>query len=168
MPTVATPVIFPNGGTFVRSVKVTLSCPTGGATIYYTTDGTEPTTASTRYRKKFKVRGAGNTIVKAIAVKSGFINSAVATATFTRQPVATPMISPNGGTFTGSVQVTLSDVTPTAKIYYTTDGSDPTTGSTRYKTPFTLTGLGTKTVKAKAVKKGYDDSAISSATFILQ
>jgi len=53
-------------------------------------------------------------------------------------------------------------------MYYTTDGTTPTTSSSVY-TPdgFKLTGAGTKIVKAKAFKPGYNDSAVGSATFTI-
>ena len=76
--------------------------------------------------------------------------------------VAQPVFSPTGGTFLGSQEVTLSCETEGAKVYYTLDGNDPTTESTAYTEPFTVTE--TTTVKAIAAK----DNALSSvatATF---
>jgi Chitobiase/beta-hexosaminidase C-terminal domain len=81
---VSTPAFSPNGGTFSRSVDVHIICLTSGATIYYTLDGTTPTTSSNVYTGPITLskRGATKTI-NAIGVKSGLINSAVASATFT-------------------------------------------------------------------------------------
>ena len=55
--------------------EVSISTTTDGATIYYTTDGTEPTTSSTEYTDAFTVSATTN--IQAIAVKTGMINSAV-------------------------------------------------------------------------------------------
>ena len=78
-------------------------------------------------------------------------------------PVFTPT-SPTPTEFPTSQQtVTLECATTGATIYYTTDGSDPTTSSTVYTAPFTVTG-GT-TVKARAYMTGLPESAIFSATF---
>ena len=81
-------MISPSGGTFKKKVKVKLSCASAGATIYYTLDGNDPTTASAIYptNKKFKgikLRGKGLHTVKAMAAASGFNTSTIASATFT-------------------------------------------------------------------------------------
>src|SRR5262249_48260304 len=79
------------------------------------------------------------------------------------QTVATPIISPNGGTFSGSVSVTMQTATSGASIYYTTNGSSPTQSSTLYTGAMTLTS--SAVVKAKAFKSGYIASAEASASF---
>jgi len=79
--------------------------------------------------------------------------------------VATPTISPNGGSYTGSVSVTLQTTTAGASIYYTTNGSTPTQSSTLYSGAFTLTS--NAVVKASAFKSGYNPSSEASATFTI-
>ena len=81
------------------------------------------------------------------------------------QTVDTPLISPAGGTFTtGSTQnVSLVTQLTGTTIYYTQDGSTPTTGSTVYSTPIPVTT--TRTIKAFATKTGYQNSGVASATF---
>ena len=78
---VATPTFSPAAGSFDSPQNVTISCATENATIYYTTDGTMPTTSSTTYSSAIAV--SSTTTIKAIAVKEGMSNSAVATATYT-------------------------------------------------------------------------------------
>lgn len=78
--TLATPTIFPAAGTYVYAQTVYLSS-TPGAAIYYTTDGTTPTTSSTLYTATFSV--AASQTVKAIAVLAGWTNSSVSSTAYT-------------------------------------------------------------------------------------
>ena len=77
----ATPTFNPKAGVYTTTQNVTISTTTDGATIYYTTDGTDPTTNSNAYTAAIPV--STTTTIKAIAVKNGMDNSAVATATYT-------------------------------------------------------------------------------------
>lgn len=72
--TVAAPVIYISGST------ATISCSTSGATIYYTLNGTTPTTSSTQYTGAITLSSACT--IKAIAVKSGMNNSSVASKSY--------------------------------------------------------------------------------------
>jgi lysophospholipase L1-like esterase len=78
---------------------------------------------------------------------------------------ATPTISPNGASSTIPVEVSLATTTPGAAIYYTLDGSTPTSTSNLYSTPFFLSA--SATVTARAFASGYQDSAVNSADFTI-
>ncbi|MBT9332595.1 chitobiase/beta-hexosaminidase C-terminal domain-containing protein [Paracidobacterium acidisoli] len=165
-PAAATPTFTPTGGSFTAAQSVTIADSTTGASIYYTTDGSTPTTSSTLYSAPITV-GTTETL-KAIAVAAGYTSSAVATGTFTITitPVAaTPVFTPKGGTYTAAQSVTISDTTAGASLYYTTDGSTPTTASTLYSTPITVST--NETVKAIAVAGGYTASAVGSAVYTI-
>jgi uncharacterized repeat protein (TIGR03806 family) len=81
------PTINPNGGVFAGSVNVTLVPPDTNATLYYTLDGTLPTTNSLLYSHPFVL--TSNATVEANAFETGFNNSVAATATFTIKPAVT-------------------------------------------------------------------------------
>jgi hypothetical protein len=77
--------------------------------------------------------------------------------------LATPVISPDPGSYSELTQISLSHLAANATIYYTTDGSTPTRGSTRYTEPFGV--VGDVTVKAIAVADGFADSKTMSADY---
>lgn len=157
-PSVSAPVI--SGVTpFETSTSVSMSAESG-AEIRYTLDGTTPGTNSSLYSSAITLNAT--TTVKAIAIKDG-VTSSVANKTFTKS--STPVVnapSISGTTpFETSTQVTMSAESG-AEIRYTTDGSDPTSGSTLYSSAITLNA--TTTVKAIAIKDGVS-SSVASATF---
>jgi hypothetical protein len=145
--TAATPTFSPAAGAYGPSQTVTIASTTPSSTIYYTIDGTGPTTSSTRYTAPITV--ATNQTVRAIATATDYQNSTIAEATYRiNGAAATPTFRPNGGFYTPSTSVTITSTTPSSTIYYTTDGTTPTTSSTRYTAPFTVGS--SQTVKAIA------------------
>jgi hypothetical protein len=78
---VATPTFSPPGGNYTTAQSVTLSTTTASATIRYTLDGSTPTASSTLYSGPIAI--STSTTVNAIGIRSGFANSAVASATYT-------------------------------------------------------------------------------------
>jgi hypothetical protein len=80
-------------------------------------------------------------------------------------PATAPTFSPGSGSYTSTQTVTLSDPTPGAVIYYTTDGSIPSTSSAKYSAPLSI-GTST-TVNAIATASGYANSAVSRATYAI-
>ena len=82
--TVATPEFSVESGEVDSGTSVTISCATDGAKIYYTTDSSDPTAESTEYAGAIIITKA--VTLKAIAVKDGMNNSAVASASYTIKP----------------------------------------------------------------------------------
>ncbi|MEK0314598.1 chitobiase/beta-hexosaminidase C-terminal domain-containing protein [Cohnella sp. 56] len=163
---VATPTFSPAAGTYTSAQSVTISTATSGAAIRYTTDGSTPTSSSTLYTGAINV--ASTQTIKAIALKSGMTDSAVATAAYTiggQQQVATPTFSPAAGTYTSAQSVTIGTATSGAAIRYTTDGSTPTSSSTLYTGAINVAS--TQTIKAIALKSGMTDSAVATAAYTI-
>ena len=163
LPAAATPTFSPATGTYTTTQSVTISDTTSGASIYYTTDGSTPTTSSSLYSSAIAI--SATTTINAIAVASGYSNSAVSSATYTFPVAATPTFTPAPGTYYPSQLVTLGDTTAGATIYYTTDGSTPTTSSTQYAAPINVTA--TTTIKAMATAPAFVQSAVASGTYTI-
>jgi hypothetical protein len=163
--TASAPTISPNGGTFATAQSVTLSSKTQSASIFYTLDGSTPTTASTEYAGPLTI--STDTTIKAIASAPGYLQSSATTVVFTFSSQTAPVtFSPGGGTYGAAQTVTLSDADTSAKIYYTTDGSTPTSASTLYSTPIQVTV--SKTIKAIAIDPALQNSNVTTAAYVIQ
>jgi GH18 family chitinase len=160
----ATPVINPAGGSFATSTSVTLSTSTPNAAIRYTLDGSNPTSSSTGYSAPLTINASRT--VKAATFAAGMATSAIASVAFTIQAqVATPVITPAGGTFTGPAAVAITTATAGATIRYTVNGTTPTSTSPLYSGPLSITA--SATLKATASATGMTDSNVASATFTI-
>jgi len=160
-PTAATPSFSPAAGAVPFPQLVTLSDTTTGATIRYTTNGSAPTASSTKYTAPISVTSAET--IKAIAIATGYTNSAVGSAAYTQATAATPTISPAAGAVAFPQSVTIADTTAGAVIHYTTNGSTPIAGSATYTTAISVTSA--ETIKAIAIATGYANSAVASAAY---
>ena len=122
-----------------------------GASVYYTEDGTEPSTQSNLYSGSFTIDNAAT--IKAIAVHTGFLTSPVAQLAIEQVVTPTSTYNQENGS------ITLSCATEGATLYYTLDGSTPTRNSTLYSGPLTA-GISGKTIKVLAVKDNMLNSGI--------
>ena len=145
--------------------QVTITTGTGGATIYYTTDGSEPTTSSNVYSAPFTQSAAAT--IRAIAVKSGTSNSEV--GEFNVIKLATPYARNNAA---GNA-VTFESEDDGVTFYYTYGNYDangefaaPTTSSTAWNTGDAAVSIPTENVvkviaaKTATATEGYITSDV--------
>ncbi len=167
----ATPGFDTPAGSYPVSQILGLNSTTVGAEIRYTTDGSDPTLASTLYTVPIAINQSMT--VKARAFNNDYLPSPIASATYvigTNQLVALPTFSPIAGTYDDVQYVRINCATPGAAIYYRTDGIDPTEADTPFTdlSPSIEVGLNsTLNIKARAFKVGHISSQVASATFIV-
>lgn len=150
-------------GTLVGGSTIHLSSTTPDAVIYYTWDATEPTTSSILYEGEIITPTESDCTIKAIATKTGYVNSDVAEFSYTRPVCQTPVIE------FGEGKVSISAIPDNATIYYVIGGddvADPTTSASTYdagnKPPITKG----QTVKAIAVCTGYVTSGVAENKYM--
>jgi hypothetical protein len=162
--------------TAIASVNVTVTGADDSGiapTLYYTTDGTTPTTSSPNAAGTKSFVFTATTTLKVLVVDNQGLAAAVQGSTYTVNPNTAPTLtfSPAGPySRSGSVTVTVtgaddSGIAPT--LYYTTDGTTPTTSSTSAAGTKTLTFTATTTLKVFAVDNLGLASAVSSNTYTL-
>lgn len=165
-------IISPEATTFEGEALISMSSATPGATIYFTTNGSNPVIGAsfTRvYTGPFIQRQT--VTIRAMAAIPGMINSVISVKSFTInnpsfvEPVS---ISPAPGTYQSAKTITLSTLTPGATIYYTLNGTVPLIGSSatmEYLHPFTISDARTN-VRAIAIKNNVSSTHTSAVYFI--
>lgn len=171
-PEAARPKISPDRGLFEGSVNIVLSSTTPGAEIHYTLDGTTPTINSPVYDplNPVKLTAANEPVtytIKASAYKEDMFVSEVTTGAVTVMPPAlpNPVFTPSAGVYQGRVKIKLSVGVPGSSVYYTTDGSTPTTSSNLYTSEILIDS--TTRIKAYAVKDGRSPSQVVAGTYTI-
>ncbi|MBQ3923854.1 MAG: chitobiase/beta-hexosaminidase C-terminal domain-containing protein, partial [Spirochaetales bacterium] len=173
------PQISPESQTIVGTGYCSITCDEVGAAIYYTTDGTTPTTDSTLYVDKIEINKSMT--VKAIAVKAGLTNSDVVSAAYTyqKQKCAAPTIDPLSGTFAPGQIIRISQNTAGSTTYYliSDDKNDSASAEDDNTKSFTNDGFDIDTSKYNAGTyyiiafsriAGREDSDITKATIIIK
>lgn len=161
-------------GTYADVQTVELACETEGATIYYTLDGNNPTKESTEYTGAFQI--AKNCTLKAIAY-NGEDDSNVASFNYTFA-LPTPVFAVAGGVYTEafSCEITCTDADgngfSNTKLYYTLDGTDPTSESDRlWGAHYVSETCNVKAVAVRTVAVGEESieicSPVASESYII-
>ena len=142
----------------VSGTSVTITTNAAGNTsIRYTVDGSNPTASTgTVYNNTFDVGNSANSpvTIKAVTVRNG--NASDVSTEVVTLTLPEPVITVDGDAGTATISATAG-----ATIYYTTDGSTPTTSSAQYTSAISGLSMMT-TIKAIAVKDGWNDSPVAS------
>lgn len=160
---VDTPVVFPPSTRSINSLLVSIGVATDGATLHYTVDGTTPTTNSPVCPTN-GLMITTNTTLSVIALRDGFTPSPLVVRTYEIQ-VDDPVMIPRGGYFPDGASVRFEDPKRSdARIYYTSNGQDPTPADTLYTGPFRLNQVlfpgDLRVIKARAFAPGTLPSSV--------
>ncbi|MFY0255333.1 chitobiase/beta-hexosaminidase C-terminal domain-containing protein [Chitinophaga sp. 30R24] len=163
----ARPKITPDRGLFEGSVAVTMSTTTDGGVIHYTLDGTTPTVNSPVYNPQDTLHITSTTTVKASTYIDGMYVSEVSSALLSVMPpvIPDPVFVPSAGIYNDPVKMAIVVGEPGSTIYYTTDGSTPTTASLVYTDSIHIDS--TMRIKAFAVKEGRTASQVTAGTYTI-
>jgi hypothetical protein len=168
----ADPVFSVLSGTYTTTQNITLSTLSPHSEIRYTTNGDDPDKTSTLYTGAIELptNEIDETITtikaKTFSIEFGWEDSGITENTYRiTGTVATPVLSPDGGTYTTSQSVTITCVTNGATIRYTINGTEPTTGSSVFTAPISLENGSITTVKTKAFRIDWVNSATGSSTY---
>lgn len=134
--------------------EVVLSTDEPDANIYYTTDGSTPTKESIVYNSPIVIDETMT--IKAIAYHDDYLTSDVLTRNYTIQTVTLSIAPSTSELLPAGTEITLTANPANAKIYFTTDGSEPSESSMIYASP--IIARKSMTLKAKAFYEGYKAS----------
>lgn len=151
------PVFSVEPGTYNNSFILQVTTGSPNAEIYYTTDGSTPTTESLKVLGGIPIYNNENNNISVLA------GGKVITGEYTLK-VADPEFTLSAGTFEFAQPDTITSDTELAKIYYTTDGTDPTTDSKLYGGPLEINS-NIDEIRAIGVKDGYQNSNVVSIAY---
>lgn len=163
---VTMPYFSPYEGIYNSEQNVTITCPTQGAVIHYTTNGVEPTESDPVIASGSSVTVNTSFTLSAKAWKTNFEPSDTAAASYALMPVE-PIFNPAGGIFETDPDVIITCETEGVKIHYTLNGNDPSENDS-----FVLSGESVHinislpvTLKARALKPNFDGSYVTEAVY---
>lgn len=157
------PSFSPAASTFDEAQDITLKTSTPSAHIYYTLDGTDPDNGSAKYSTPIHI--TQNTTIKAITYADGLTESSISEGVFNIR-CAQPTFSPAGGDY-DVVQNVIISADGADAIYYAI-GETPTIDEEhKYTAPIAINTTGSHTINAIAVKAGYANSNVASATYVM-
>src|SRR5262249_31945588 len=110
----------------------------------------------------FGSAAVGSSTITISATSGTLSHNAALSLTVQAPPATSPAFWPPPGTYSPT-QIAVFDPTPNATIYYTTDGSTPTTSSTEYNGPIAINSA--VTIKAFAVASGFSASSVTDGTY---
>lgn len=166
--TASAPLFDPAPGAYVAETLVRISAPGSDAVIRFTTDGTEPTSRSPRYRWPLLL--TSTTTLRAKAFRPDYNPSATTSGAYALDAsgaVATPTLSPGGGEFKVAQTVTVSVATAGATIHYTINGTDPTEADPVVASGDTILVDRSLPLKVRAFKAGLNSSAVHRGDYML-
>jgi hypothetical protein len=160
-------------GTYLTPELVTVSCLDPHATMRYTTNGVNPTTNDIVIASGASLLVYQTTTLKAMAWRTGLNQSAVTTALYTINPASTnpiltasaPVLSPGNTNFASSLTITLTCTNTGAVIYYTLDGSTPTSASASVSSGGTVTVTNSAPLNASAWVTNMNFSPITTGWY---
>lgn len=165
---IPTPYFSPIEGTYDGNITISILCADPDAIIKYTTDRSLPNQNSLTYNGPISLDSS--TTIKAIAIKSGFVNSSIAEATYNliyQETVSNPVFDYESGIYSDPFYVSLYCLTDGATIRYTLDGTEPNETSEIYLAPLFIEES-TTTVRAKSFKGGMNPSSTETRIYKIE
>jgi hypothetical protein len=160
-------VVTPAAGTYTSVQTLTITEAIPGSTIYYELTGPVSTNGFVQYTGPISLPYGGVEVLQAYATETGYDQSNNFLAQYTLNYPATPapVFSLASGSYSGTQSLTITDSSTGAIIYYTTDGTTPTTSSTVYTGPIIVSS--TETIEAIALATEYSSSAVTTAAYTI-
>lgn len=161
-------VISLSGDIYSETRTVTITSSNSGIPIYYTTDGTDPTSNSLLYNANSKPIISSSCTIKARAITDDWeLSTNITSVVCTVKNIQNVTISASDNEYARTRTLTMTCATSDVSIYYTLDGATPTSNSTLYNASSKPVISSTSTVKAIAIRSGWTNSAVASQSVIV-